>query len=107
MKKIILILIVIFLTKGCGIGGFWMEGNPYIDEDKPYGSYWLREGVNEETRLDDIAACGSARTEHIGFSDKKIEAEKLPQDSNDIAAYLRLRAAWGRCMESKGYRYEK
>ena len=73
----------------------------------PYGTHWTKEGITKESRLDDIAACGSARTEYIGFSEEKLKAEKRPEDPNDIAAYLRLRASWAKCMESKGYRYEK
>lgn len=84
-----------------------MEGNPFHNESKPYGAHWVKEGMTKESRLDDIAACGSARTEYVGFSKEKIKAEKRPEDPNDIAAYLRLRAVWAECMESKGYRYEQ
>ena len=50
--------------------------------------------MTEASRLDDIAACGSARTEHIGFSEEKLKAEKRPEDPNDIAAYLLTRHLW-------------
>lgn len=73
----------------------------------PYGTHWVKEAMTSEERLDDIAACGSARSEYVGFSKEKIQAEKRPHEPNDIAAYLRLRDAWSKCMESKGYRYQE
>ena len=79
----------------------------YIKSIKPYALYWVKDGMTNEGRLDDTVACGSARTEYVTFSAEKINKEKRPEDPNDIAAYLRLRDAWAKCMQAKGYRYQK
>ena len=109
MRKMVGLLVGILINVslyGCGIGGFWMNGNPFLGETKLYGEHWVKEGMTQESRLDDIVACGSGRTERILFSKEKIMSEQRPDDANDIAAYLRLRSALGKCMESKGYHYE-
>lgn len=78
-----------------------------LTPSKPYGAHWVKEGMTKENRLDDIAACGTARTEYVGFSEEKIKAEKYPGEPNDIMAQGRLTEIWFQCMKSKGYRYEK
>lgn len=91
----------------CLDGPCALERKKILESIKPYGAHWIKEGMTEASRLDDIATCGSARTEYIGFSEEKLKAEKRLEDPNDIAAYLRLRSTWAKCMEAKGYRYEK
>ena len=78
-----------------------------LTPSKPYGTHWVKEGMTKESRLDDIAVCGSARTEYVGFSEEKIKAEKRPEEPNDIMAQGRLTQNWVKCMKSKGYRYKK
>ena len=107
---IALIHVLCALQAGCGIGGYTMTGVVWekdLKSIKPYALYWVKDGVTNEGRLDDTVACGSARTEYVTFSAEKINKEKRPEDPNDIAAYLRLRDAWAKCMQTKGYHYQK
>lgn len=83
------------------------EAYEKLAHPKPYGTHWVKEGMTEANRLNDTEACGSARSEYVGFSKEKIESERRPEDPNDIAPYLRLRSAWSECMKSKGYAYSK
>jgi hypothetical protein len=48
----------------------------YLQSIKPYGAYWMKDGVTDAQRLDDIVQCGSARTLYIGFSDANLRAER-------------------------------
>ena len=77
----------------------------------PYGTHWVKDGITVEQRRKDSWACGAAKTihaaDHVVFEKEKENLEKRSEDPNDIAAYLRLRASWVKCMELKGYRYEK
>ena len=91
----------------CLDGPCAFERERIIKSIKPYALYWVKDGMTNEGRLDDTVACGSARTEYVTFSAEKINKEKRPEDPNDIAAYLRLRDAWAKCMQAKGYRYQK
>ena len=91
----------------CLDGPCAFERERIIKSIKPYALYWVKDGMTNEGRLDDTVACGSARTEYVTFSAEKINKEKHPEDPNDIAAYLRLRDAWAKCMQIKGYRYQK
>lgn len=44
-------LIAIFLLSGCGIGGFWMNGDPSVGKNlKPYGAHWVKDGMTKESR---------------------------------------------------------
>ena len=73
---------------------------------KLYGEHWVKEGMTQESRLDDTVACGSARTERLGFSDEKKRLERRPEESDDAKAVGRLTERWVQCMKSKGYHYE-
>lgn len=98
----IFLLISLGLT-GCGIGGFWMNGNPNLSPTYPYGAHWIKEGMTRESRRLDLAACGSIGKEDVRFQQEQLEMARLPNEPNDISAYLRLRAQLGVCMSSRGY----
>lgn len=105
MGRSIMLIASIFLS-GCGIGGFWMNGNPSVGKNlKPYGAHWVKDGMTRESRLDDTKACGSGRTEYVLFSTEKIKAAMLPDDPNEINAMGRLSKQWAECMGAKGYNY--
>ncbi|MCH9743177.1 MAG: hypothetical protein K0U21_08205 [Proteobacteria bacterium] len=100
------LLITIFLLSGCGIGGFWMNGDPSVGRNlKPYGAHWIKEGMTRESRLNDTKACGAGRSEYVLFSTDKIKAAMLSDDPNEVNAMGRLSKRWAECMESKGYAY--
>ncbi|WP_146193533.1 hypothetical protein [Corticimicrobacter populi] len=109
MRKMIGFLVGVLINislYGCGIGGFWMNGNPFSSETKLYGEHWVKEGMTQESRLDDTVACGSARTERLGFSAEKKRLERRPEEPDDAKAVGRLTERWVQCMKSKGYHYE-
>ena len=106
--RIFFVLSSVWLT-GCGIGGFWMNGNPNPTPIKPYGAHWVKEGMTRESRRGDSWACGAAKTihaaDHVVFTHEEITYAKLPEDLNDILANSRLTKKWISCMQSKGYTY--
>ncbi|MCM8566982.1 hypothetical protein [Thauera linaloolentis] len=114
MKRKIIILTIFcipHLLLGCGIGGFWMEGNPFHEKSQPYGTHWIKKGVTIEQRREDSWACGAAKTalaaDHVIFSKEQLQHTKHPDGKDDFAPRTRLTKAWIACMESKGYHYEK
>jgi hypothetical protein len=95
------------LLSGCGIGGFWMNGNPYMnDTSAPYGAHFYKEGMTRESRLDDLVACGAyGRNISVYFTEEEKQKEKRPMDTSDLAVHLRLAEKLKICMQVKGYIY--
>lgn len=112
MKPHALICSLCIALSGCGIGGFWMNGDPsYKPDTKPYIAYWKMDGMTEESRRGDSAECGASQAPAIAddvmFPAEALNAERTKTDANELAAFWRLRRNWSQCMESKGYRYGK
>ena len=113
MKQLLLVLAASICLSSCGIGGYQMNGvsgkerTEYLKSIKPYGAHWVKDGMTEEQRLDDIQQCGGGRGLYVGFPDAQIKAEKRLEESNDFPARNRLSKAWSECMQVKGYRYQK
>jgi hypothetical protein len=100
--KIVLTLTLPILLSGC-----LLETVGPIDRNlKPYGAHWVREGMTEEQRLDDIEGCGGGKGLYVGFPDVQVKAEKRVEESTDFPARNRLFKAWSKCMEAKGYHYQ-
>lgn len=70
---------------------------------KPYGAHWVKHGMTREGRLEDSVACGSARTVYVNFAAVKVQAARIPTDSDEFNAIDRLTEAWVVCMRDKGY----
>lgn len=106
-------LLFLSLTQtGCGIRGYWMNGDPfYTPNIKPYIAYWHKDGMTEESRQSDSWECGAGKTafgaDNVRFSKEQAKEEMLSVELDDIAARERLRDKWITCMEAKGYRYSK
>jgi hypothetical protein len=106
-----------FLLAGCelvfqaGTGLSGQAREDYLKSIKPYGEYWVKEGMTVEGRREDSWACGAARTthgaSHVVFSDEQEKAERRPEEKDNFAARERLSRAWVECMKTKGYRYVK
>lgn len=94
------------LLSGCGIGGFWMNGDPSAGKNiKPYIEKWDKPGMTPDSRDQDAASCGGGSGSHApGFSQKKINEERRPGEKEN-SAYARLFYNWERCMIKKGYRF--
>jgi len=93
-----------FLLEGCGIGGMWMNGNPFPTPVKPYLEYWEKPGMTADSRMQVSASCGGGLSDRPGPSQKQIEALKKEGESNG-QTYTRLFTDWERCMVKNGYRY--
>ncbi|AZU59414.1 hypothetical protein ACI2VK_10640 [Ralstonia nicotianae] len=94
------------LLNGCGIGGFWMNGDPSAGKDlKPYIEEWEKPSVTSEMRRRDSESCGGGDSNHAPlFTAAEIKAEQRSGEKEN-AAYSRLHHRWQRCMLGKGYRY--
>ena len=58
VSRLFAIVIVSNLLVACGIGGFWMEGNPFPTPIKPYLRHLEKPGVTDEQRREDCRTCG-------------------------------------------------
>jgi hypothetical protein len=96
---------------GCGIYGYEMNGisgqarEKYLQSIKPYGTYWMKDGMTDAQRLDDIEQCGGGKGLYVGFPDAQIKAEREWDEATDLPARDRLFKTWSACMEANGYRY--
>ena len=94
---------------GCGIGGYWMNGNPNIGPSYPYGAHWIKEGMTREQRRQDSWACGAYNNvysaDNVVFSKEQRSSARLPSDQNDYGPDGRLTKQWIACMRSKDYVY--
>jgi hypothetical protein len=98
MRKIVVFFLPLLIS-GC-----LLESVGPIDRTiKPYGAHWFKEGMTRESRRLDLAACGSISNEDVRFQQEQLEMARLPNEPNDISAYLRLRDQLGVCMSSRGY----
>lgn len=101
MRTSVYFLLFLSLTQtGCGIGGHWMNGNPFREPVKPYIDYWEKEGMTEESRLNDWAACEGSENGTFSWKVK----QQFP-DETDEAARMRQEHAFQRCLIRSGYRY--
>ncbi len=102
MRKLTYFLLLLSLTQtGCGIGGHWMNGDPfYKPYIKPYIAYWTKEGITEESRLNDWVECGGLPDGSFALDRKK----RLPEESSDIFR-TRLEFEFQRCMLRANYHY--
>lgn len=108
--RYMLLISINFMLSACGIGGYWMNGDPSAGRNiKPYLHHWEKHGVTSEQRREDSWTCGAGETaygaDHVAFSQKQAAAEKQMNEKDDIAARVRLREIWKNCMENKGYRH--
>lgn len=98
-----------FLLSGCGIGGWWMNGNPFLEAPQPTLQQWEKLGINPERRREDAVKCGadpySASTDWApGTSRNQIVAAQR-NDETERQTSLRLYHAWERCMLKTGYQF--
>lgn len=97
LKKIITILLCFGLS-GCGIGGFWMTGNPFTSPPTPLSDYWEKKGVTVEKRRQDWVMCeGNDKGWYDVF--EKVEGKEYNELSRKRKHEIQ------RCMLEKGYHY--
>lgn len=101
MRTSVYFLLFLGLTQtGCGIGGYWMNGNPFREPVKPYIDYWDKEGMTKESRLNDWIVCGGHPDG--GF---RLDRNKRTTDESIDTYQTRLEFEFQRCMIRSGYRY--
>jgi len=99
-KKISISIIFFIIITGCGIGGFWMNGNPSGGKNiTPTRDYWdLPEGTKEE-RIQQWLECGGAENGSYHISPPGRSAQEIKKASEDKFDQLQL------CMMKNGYNY--
>jgi len=97
------VLCLICPLAGCGIGGFWMTGDPSAGKDiKPYLAYWQKEGMTEEGRLKDWVACGGMKDGGFGYP---LDPNARLSGESEQEFMTRLDHAFQRCMIRSDYHY--
>jgi len=97
--SIVFFLISLGLT-GCGIGGFWMNGNPNHSPTYPYGARWVKAGMTRESRLSEFMQCGGYENLREGF-----EIQPNQPTTDFFKGYNAHVTQVSACMRSKGYSY--
>lgn len=101
IRLVIANVLIIFLA-ACGIGGYWMNGDPRSGENiKPYRDYWVKQSMTVEERKVDWMACGGDADGGSSMHVKKM----LPDESKDTSR-LRQTSEMKACMLQGGYRYQ-
>ena len=100
--SLIFSLILSLMLPGCGIGGFWMNGDPFAYKDiKPYMEHWTKPGMTAQSRLADWLACGGDRDGGFSYD---IKTNSLPTETQ-AETQKRLKGNFQRCLIKHGYRY--
>ena len=89
-----------FILTGCGIGGFWMNGNPNLSESVPLRADWQKDSSSTADLTLDWVECG-------GNDKGWYYVERSPSDTGQSyheKTNLKYDAIQ-RCMLTKGYRY--
>ena len=95
-------LVVLVFVGGCGIGGYWMNGNPFSDKSAArFVDLWGKVGATSEERMKDWLSCGCRINGGVGFD----TAGKIFPGESDQSAYERLERGFYSCLIKKGYRY--
>ena len=104
MRIVLLHFGVAFILTGCGVGGFWMNGNPFPAKPGPPPiEGWNKLDASAEQRIADSIDCGGSSF-GPDFSLEKVQAERVPGEYL-MKPSARLNHNWERCMLKKGYQY--
>lgn len=111
VKQMALSFVYLNLLTGCLYGQCIngpcsLEHSRIVKSIKPYGAYWMKDGMTDAQRLDDIEQCGGGKGLYVGFPDAQIKAEREGDEATDLPARDRLSKKWSACMEANGYRYQ-
>lgn len=98
IKKVLLLIGMFIVLNGCGIGGMWMNGNPFFGEEPyiPLRDYWVAGDFVPEQRNRDWIECEGHR---INSPIPRLNAKEWNEVTN--AMHLDVQ----RCMLKKGYHY--
>lgn len=102
---LLMVLCFSFTLGGCGIGGMWMNGNPFPTPVKPYLEYWEKPGMTVDSRIQASASCGGGQSNRPEPSQQKVKASQQ-NGENHGQTYARLFNDWERCMIKNGYSFK-
>lgn len=95
-----IIIIASILLAGCGVGGFWMNGNPSVGRNMPpYGAHWVKEGMTQESRRSDFIQCGGDVNLREGYAEW---LSSVPYEMYSAGKIQHIRVI-ATCMRSKNY----
>lgn len=100
MKRILVIFAALTLH-GCGIGGMWMNGNPFYGREPyvPPRDYWVKKGVVDSSqRSSDWIECGG---DYQGGGKDSFPESEMPEFLARKNYYKNIQ----RCMLEKSYKY--
>lgn len=100
MLKIPSLVFILCSLSGCGLGGFWMNGNPSVGKNIPaLSDYWVKDDMVLEQVRKDWSECGGSSNGSYNLTDDDIASGELRQVSKKKFNGLQY------CMMEKGYRY--
>ena len=89
-----------FILTGCGIGGFWMNGNPNLSESVPLRADWQKDSSSTAGLTLDWVECGGDSKGWYYIERSPTDTGESDQEKSRLKHY-----AIQRCMQDKGYRY--
>lgn len=98
IERCVVIVGLTILFGGCGIGGFWMEGNPSAGKGiTPLSDRWEKRSMTPETRRADWVECGGRQDGGYGVAGDMKTTEEIQRASREKYRSLDV------CMQSRGY----
>lgn len=89
-----------FILTGCGIGGFWMNGNPNLSESVPLRADWQKDSNSTADLVQDWIECGGDSKGWYYVERSPTDTGQSYQSKSSLKHY-----AIQRCMLAKGYQY--
>jgi hypothetical protein len=100
MKQVLFFFAALGLH-GCGVGGMWMNGNPFYGRESymPPRDYWVKkEAVDSSQRSSDWVACGG---DYQGGGQDSFPESDIPEFLARKNHYKNIQ----RCMLKNNYKY--
>ena len=98
----VFLLIGIVLLSSCGIGGFWMNGNPHMEPTQPYGAHWIKDGMTKDSRRFDFVECGGGIDLGDGYEVQSNQSKSTQEIFDGLNTHVHRVLT---CMKSKSYEY--
>jgi hypothetical protein len=99
--KYIFVVFATLTLHGCGVGGMWMNGNPFYGREPyiPPRDYWVKkETLDSSQRSSDWIECGG---DYQGGGKDSFPESEMPEFLARKNYYKNIQ----RCMLKKSYRY--
>jgi hypothetical protein len=83
----------------CGIGGFWMNGNPHMEPTQPYVAHWIKDGMTKESRRFDFVECGGGIDLGDGYEVQSSQSKSTQEIFDGLNTHVHRVLT---CMKSNG-----